>query len=83
MRRWTSEKDLAAMLIVRGHEGRQVKLSADTALFVGLKLITVSEKPTRNEVARLLCSCKCGDLCYACLGKANMIVNRYGHSIES
>lgn len=78
-RRWTNEADLAALLIARGNANRRVALSPDTALFVGLKLLTVSAKPTAAEVALMICDCKCEQPCYPCQGKANCIVRAYGH----
>lgn len=59
MRAWKSESELAAMLKARGMAGRKIVLSADTALFVGLKMETASKKPTVDEVARELCRRGC------------------------
>ncbi len=80
-RRWSNEEDLAALILVRAHEKRQVVLSPDTALFVGLKLMAAAKKPTTAEVARLLCDFKCEKACYACQGRANAIVRVYGHRV--
>lgn len=82
MRRWTDEKDLASILIARGNSGRPVRLNPDTAVFVGAKLMTAAEKPTRDEIARILCSSKCGKLCCTCIGKANVVVRAYGHRLD-
>lgn len=81
MRNWKTEKDLAAMLLVRASTRRRVVLAPETAHFVGLKLMTASEKPTRNEIALLLCTSKCSTPCYACTGKANVIANAYGSRV--
>lgn len=78
MRRWTDEKDLGYLLIGRAQKGKSCLLSPDTAYFVGLKLLTAGEKPTRDEVAMLLCSSRCERPCYACTCRANEIVRAYG-----
>ncbi len=77
-REWRNEKELAELLIARANGKRIVSLTPETALFVGLKLMTASTKPTRDEVARLLCSSKCQKLCYNCRGTANLVVEVYG-----
>lgn len=82
MRTWRTEADLAELLIVRSNQGKHVRLTAETAHFIGLKLMTVAAKPTRDEIARILCSSKCERPCYACCGKANEIVRAYGHSVD-
>lgn len=79
---WRNEKELAELLIARANRKRKVTLTPETALFVGLKLMTASEKPTRDEVAKLLCNSKCLQLCYNCQGTANMIVRVYGHRVD-
>lgn len=78
---WRNEKELAELLIARYNSGRNVVLSPETAHFVGLKLMTASEKPTRDEVAKLLCTAKCQKLCYNCQGTANLIVRVYGQRV--
>ncbi|ESW78158.1 hypothetical protein X772_29770 [Mesorhizobium sp. LSJC280B00] len=64
--------------MVRANAGKRVTLSPDTALFVGLKLLTASAKPTAAEVALMICDSKCERPCYPCQGKANGIVRAYG-----
>lgn len=81
MRNWKNEKELAGLLLVRASAGRRSVLMPDTAQFVGARLMTVSEKPTRDEVAMLLCSSKCASPCYACAARANVIVSAYGSSL--
>lgn len=83
MRRWKDESDLAARMLVLAQAGRRVVLTPETARIVAAKLITAARKPTRNGVARLICSSKCERLCYHCLGVANMIVNEYGERLEA
>lgn len=76
---WKSETELALMLIQRGHfERRGAYLTAETANFVGLRLMRNQEKPTRDEVAKLLCQRQCTNRCYECTGRANVIVSAYG-----
>lgn len=82
MNRWYSEKDLAEILIERAKANRKVVLSSATAHFVGLKLLTASEKPTREEVIKLICRRACGQPCYECGGVANMIIRAYGERVE-
>lgn len=82
MRRWKTVEELATMIAGRGHAGRTVTLAADTAIFVGAHLSTVAKKPTRNEVARLMCRNSCQELCVLCVGTANKICNAYGSNIE-
>lgn len=61
--------------------GKGVRLTADTAYFVGLKLMTASEKPTHREIVAVICDSKCAHPCYPCSGKANIIVSAYGQSV--
>lgn len=82
MRKWTTINDLANMILERGRSGRTVTLSDETAFFVGLKLQQVDAKPTRNELARMLCSGRCSELCYSCLSKANEICAAYGSGMD-
>ncbi|ESZ63756.1 hypothetical protein X728_09035 [Mesorhizobium sp. L103C120A0] len=81
-RRWAGEAELAALIIARANAGKRVTLSPDTALFVGLKLMTASAKPTAAEVALMICDSRCERPCYPCQGKANVIVAAYGQSVK-
>lgn len=76
-----NEKDLAARILAKAAAGRGVRLTADTAYFVGLKLMTASEKPTHADIVAVLCDSKCERPCYPCSGKANMICRAYGQSV--
>mgnify|MGYP001085447803 CR=1 FL=1 len=78
----SKETDLASLLITRANAGKTVRLRPETALFVGLKLMTVGAKPTVKEIAQVLCDSKCELPCYACTGKANVIVRLYGARVE-
>jgi hypothetical protein len=77
-----NEKDLAARILVNARAGKGVRLTPDTAYFVGLKLMTASEKPTLAEIVAVLCDSKCSAACYPCSGKANIICRAYGHSVD-
>lgn len=76
-----NEKDIAARMLASARNGRGVRLTADTTYFVGLKLMTASEKPTHADIVAVLCDSKCERPCYPCSGKANMICRAYGHSV--
>lgn len=78
-RRWADEAELAALMMTRANAGKRVTLSSETAMFVALKLITASAKPTAAEVALMICDSKCERPCYPCQGKANGIVRAYGN----
>jgi hypothetical protein len=78
---WRNEAELAELLIARGYARKSVRLTADTALFVGLKLRLAAAKPTHAEIVRMVCDRQCEKGCTTCVGKANVIVAAYGHSI--
>lgn len=82
MRKWETLRDLAALIIARAAAGKPVRLSPDTARVVGAKLMTADAKPTRDEVARLLCTHKCPEPCYYCRAKANGVVRVYGERVD-
>ena len=71
-------QELAAHLISRGHAGLTSRLSSETALLVGIKLMTVDAKPSRDGIARMICDSKCDRLCMPCTFKANTICLAYG-----
>ena len=50
----------------------------DTARRVGHRLLTSQAKPSRNEIAKVICGIKCGQPCYGCIAKANAVVDLYG-----
>lgn len=66
------------MILARSHAGKTVRLNPETAYLVGLRLMTADTKPTRDEVARMICDSKCERLCVPCTFKANAIVRAYG-----
>lgn len=82
-RAWENEKELADLIMERAKENKHVRLSPNTAQFLALKLYTASEKPTRDDIVKAICDSRCDKPCYPCLGKANVIVRAYGHSIKS
>lgn len=82
-RRWKTDTDLYESIRARAEAGKQVVLSPDTALFIALRLRDAAkEKPTRNQIARLLCVGKCEELCIGCIGSANKIARAYGASVD-
>lgn len=78
MRNWSTIEELAGHLIARGHASRTVRLSSETALLVGLKLMTAEVAPTHQEVVKIICDSKCERPCVPCTFKANAIVRAYG-----
>lgn len=78
-----TEKDLAARILVNARAGKGVRLTAETAYFVGLKLMTASEKPTLADIVAVICDSKCERPCYPCTGKANVICRAYGQSVDA
>lgn len=82
MRKWANIEELANLILERSRAQKTVTLSADTAMFVGLKLQKVDAKPSRDDVARILCNGGCEALCYMCRGKANEICAAYGSSMD-
>ena len=76
---WSNEAELAMLLIVRGNEKRGVRLEPETALLIGRRLMQAQSKPSRNEIAKMICSgMRCTKPCYDCTAKANVIVSAYG-----
>ncbi|KQV36454.1 hypothetical protein ASE37_24690 [Rhizobium sp. Root268] len=82
MRKWKTIEELASMIAARGHARKTVTLTSETAIFVGSHLRTAATKPTRNEVAKIICRNSCSEMCVLCVGLANKICNAYGNNIE-
>lgn len=63
---------------------RRVVLSKSTAYIVAARLQQEGGKPTRNEIAQMVCGRSSCPLfpCYECTGKANVIVAAYGERLE-
>jgi len=80
--RWRDLFELACWISTRAHMGKRVILSPRTAHVVAGQLRTCHEKPTRDEVALMICGRgeenRCQEPCYTCRGRANIVVNAYG-----
>jgi hypothetical protein len=74
--------ELACWISERAHTGKRVILSPSTAHVVAAQLSTAHAKPTRNEVALMICRQRCASPCYECTGRANIIVNAYGARLD-
>jgi hypothetical protein len=81
-RRWRDLFELACWISERAHTGKRVILSPSTAHVVAAQLSTAHAKPTRNEVALMICRQRCASPCYECTGRANIIVNAYGARLD-
>jgi hypothetical protein len=77
-RPWQIEKDLAALLLARSRRNRPSIITPDTAVLIADALMHQGDKPTRNEIALMLCSSRCTAACYACMGRANIVAAAYG-----
>lgn len=77
--KWRTLKELGSLLLVRGHADRRTILLASTSIRVGSALMTEGNKPTRDEIVKILCTSKCEKGCIPCIVKANLIVNTYGN----
>lgn len=80
MRKWKTLGDLAELLIARSRRQKTVTVTAETALVIGLKLMTADAKPTHDAVVRMICDSKCERGCVPCTFKANAICRAYGQS---
>ncbi|QDB99688.1 hypothetical protein [Mesorhizobium sp. 8] len=85
-RRWRDLYELACWISGRANEGKRVVLSPATATIVALKLAAEHEKPTRDEVALMICqrgeANRCTEPCYTCRGRANIVVQAYGCRLD-
>ncbi len=84
-RDWKTLTELADKIEADAGAGKRVVLSARTAWIVAAKLRAVDNLPSRDEIARALCTSKgytCSDRCYACTGWANIVVGIYGCRLE-
>jgi hypothetical protein len=82
-RRWQGLFELACWISERAHSGKRVILSPSTAHVVAAQLSTAHAKPSRNEVALMICRQRCNAPCYECTGRANIIVHAYGARLDS
>ncbi len=70
--------DLADMLATAAREGRNAKLTPQTASLLATALRAFAARPTREEVAKAaFCSRQCDEICYPCRGKANVVCRIY------
>lgn len=83
---WRDLADLAAGIAEHAREGRNVRLTPATASIVAAQLEVAAAKPTRDEVASMICSrgqaARCETPCYECRGRANIVVRAYGCRLE-
>ena len=82
-RRWSDLFELAVWISERAHTGKRVILSPTTAHVAAAQLAVAHAKPSRNEVALMICRQRCAAPCYDCTGKANVIVHAYGARLDS
>lgn len=80
--RWQTLAALADAIRAKAKAKKNVILSPETANMVAHALEHADAKPSRNEVAMMICRLKCSVRCYTCTGVANVIVNAYGESWE-
>ena len=82
--RWPTMEALAEAIYASAKARKLVVLTPDTASLVAGALRRSGAKPTRDEIATMICrSRKCGETrCYNCTGLANVIVEAYGESWE-
>lgn len=80
--RWRDLYELATWMWERSLGGRNVVLSPTTAAVVAAQLALIHTKPTRDEIALLICyqgePRRCSEPCYTCKAKANSVVAAYG-----
>ncbi|WP_152979718.1 hypothetical protein [Mesorhizobium sp. 1M-11] len=81
-RRWRDLFELSCWISERAAMGKTVFLSPATAHVVARHLSTCHEKPTRDDIALMICKRgeinRCADPCYDCRGKANIVIRAYG-----
>lgn len=79
---WHDLSDLSTRMAKKAHAGMTVTLSPGTAAIVAHHLSTVEAKPTRNEVALMVCRAgskhRCAFPCTGCIAIANVVVDAYG-----
>jgi hypothetical protein len=81
MRKWKTLGDLAALMIARSRRQKTVTVTSETAMVIGLHLMTADAKPTHDAVIRMICDSRCQRGCVPCTFKANAICNAYGLAI--
>ena len=85
-RSWEDLADLARQMNAKADAGMQVVLKPDTAKLIAFHLSICHVKPTRDEVALLICRRSsreaCDQPCFECAGRANAVVNAYGFRLN-
>ncbi|MBN9243370.1 MAG: hypothetical protein J0I98_11300 [Mesorhizobium sp.] len=86
-RRWRDLFELACWISGRANAGKRVILTPATAAIVASRLVAEQSKPTRDEVALMICrrreTERCEEPCYDCRGRANIVVSAYGCRLDS
>lgn len=86
VRRWRDLFELSCWISERAAMGKRVILTPETAHVVAQHLSQSHRKPTRDEVALMICkhgeANRCANACYDCRGKANMVTRSYGSRPE-
>lgn len=86
MRAWKNVADLVYMMRACARDAKPVILSPGTALVVAAQLDKADAKPTRDDIALMICKRgqrhRCEAPCYECRGKANVVVHAYGAALE-
>lgn len=84
--RWQNLGELCEWIRKRARAGMTVHLASDTAMIVASHLETAHAKPTRDEIALMICrhgeAQRCQEACYECRGKANIVMNAYGCRLD-
>lgn len=85
-RRWRDLFELACWISDRAYLGKHVRLTPATAHVVAGQLRTCHAKPTRDEVALMICrhgeANRCQDPCTSCRATANIVVGAYGCRLD-
>ena len=83
---WRDLAELTARIEKLARSGKPVHLTPATASVVADQLRVAMSKPTRDEVALLICgpgrAGRCQVPCYECRGHANLILQAYGCRFE-
>jgi hypothetical protein len=83
---WRDLKDLAGYIGQLARLGEHVTLTPRTAHIVAAQLETAAAKPTRDEIALMICrrgeANQCQEPCYDCRGRANIVVRAYGCRLD-
>jgi len=85
-RPWGDLAELSEWIARRARAGRNVILSPWTAGIVAAHLEKAAAKPSRDEIALMVCRLgsrdRCKEACMECTGRANEIVRAYGCRLD-